>query len=102
MPDDMCPPGWKLSAVAGVCCPPGSDSVTVTVTNCKTGTNLGSVVPFVVNDGVNIATSQNGYVLIACAHAGYTITVSEDNFFSKQVTLTQENIENHSVHVCLD
>ena len=53
MPDDTPPTppgGWSRSACQGLLCPPGSQAVTVTISDCATGAQIGVLTPFVATD----------------------------------------------------
>ena len=64
------PPGQgpPVGVGTGALCAPGLVAVSVTVTDCASGANLGTVVPFTVStsDG-QFTTSVNGVVVIQCA-----------------------------------
>lgn len=99
------PPGQgpPVGVGTGALCAPGLVAVSVTVTDCASGANLGTVVPFTVStsDG-QFTTSVNGVVVIQCAAVGFRFHVGSDNYNGKDVTLTAENIRDQHVAVCLD
>jgi hypothetical protein len=99
------PPGQgpPVGVGTGALCAPGLVAVSVTVTDCATGANLGTVVPFTVStsDG-QFTTSVNGVVVIQCAAAGFRFHVGCDNYNGKDVTLTADHIRAQHVAVCLD
>lgn len=96
------PPGWTPSACPGLFCPPGSKSVTVTISDCATGKQIGVLTPFILSDATgSTATSVNGVALICCGIAGYSFTIGYQGYEGKQYTLTPADMLAQSAHVCL-
>jgi hypothetical protein len=106
MPDDTPPTppgGWSRSACQGLLCPPGSQAVTVTISDCATGAQIGVLTPFVATDASGfMATSTQGAVLICCGVAGYSFTINYQGYQGKQYVLTRDDVNAQSAHVCLD
>lgn len=97
------PGGWSWSACNGILCAPGAQSVTVTISDCASGAQIGVLTPFIVTDATGtMATSTQGAVLICCGLPGMSITVSYQGYQTKQYVLTRDDVNTQSAHVCLD
>jgi hypothetical protein len=106
MPDDTPPTppgGWSWSACSGILCPPGAKAVTVTISDCASSAQIGVLTPFIVTDATGtMATSTQGVALICCVVPGYSFTVSYQGYQTKNHTLTQDEVNAQSAHICLD
>ena len=97
------PGGWSWSACSGILCPPGAKAVTVTISDCASGAQIGVLTPFIVSDATGaMVTSTQGVVVICCVVPGYSFTVSYQGYKTKTHTVTSAEVTAQSTHVCLD
>jgi hypothetical protein len=75
----------------------------VTISDCASSAQIGVLTPFIVTDATGaMVTSTQGVALICCVVPGYSFTVSYQGYQTKNHTVTQDEVNAQSAHVCLD
>jgi hypothetical protein len=99
------PPGERPPAYTrtGALCPDGTGPVSVTVSDCADGKNLGYVIPFSLStDSGQFGTSVNGVCTIECAYVGFRFTVGLTNYYPQEFTINAADVQASHLHVCLN